>query len=136
MTQTDKEIDALAEEFRRNSQFMGNREFRAADMLLALKARAEAAEKEQATLQGDIEDLRALVSEYRDIRLSEWKARAEKAEAALSTARAEALDEAVQAARQVGYFVGIERHELTDDYGQPRFDMMNDIIQAIEALKE
>ena len=48
----------------------------------------EACQAEHVALQGDIEDLRALVSEYRDIRLPDWKDRAKKAEAALSDFRA------------------------------------------------
>jgi VIT1/CCC1 family predicted Fe2+/Mn2+ transporter len=75
---SDEEIDALAEELRRNSHFMGNREFRAADVLLALKA-------ERAELRKD-----------RDYWL-EFQMKTDKAAVAiLSTARAEALEEARQ----------------------------------------
>jgi len=110
MSPTDEEIDALAEELRRNSHFMGNREFRAADVLLALKA--ERAELGEALLTGaDVEQpLRAI----------------------LSTARAEALEEArqkIEARRQALTMLSGAR-----DAG---FNMgIASALEAIDALKD
>ncbi|MEP0149961.1 hypothetical protein [Roseibium sp.] len=59
---------------------------------------------------------------------------------ALSQARAEGrregLEEAAKAVEGVGNFGDYRRDELTKDYGQPRFDMMHDIIAAIRALAQ
>ena len=53
--------------------------------------------------------------------------------------KSEAIARAIMAERErcakvaewVGNFGDYKRDELTKDYGQPRFDMMNDIIDAI-----
>ncbi len=111
---SDEEIEELADYVL--THFRGHRKAKSIyQALLALKAeRAKLLKKTLEVLDGFYTDTKA----------------------ALSTARAEALEEAIQAARRVGNYVGLERHELTDNFGQPRFDMMNDIIRAIEALKD
>lgn len=48
---------------------------------------------------------------------------------------AEEMREAcLRAAEQVGNFGDYKREELTTDYGQPKFDMMHAIIEAIRAI--
>jgi hypothetical protein len=55
--------------------------------------------------------------------------------AKLETVEAETRERAISAAEHVGSFGDYTRDELTADYGQPRFDMMNDIIAAIRNLE-
>ncbi len=50
--------------------------------------------------------------------------------------REKIIEECINAAREMGNFGDYRRDELTANYGQPRFDMMNDIIAAIAALKD
>jgi hypothetical protein len=49
--------------------------------------------------------------------------------------REEVLEEAEKAAIDVGNFGDLTREELTEDFGKPRFDMMQKIVAAIRALK-
>ena len=44
------------------------------------------------------------------------------------------IEAAIAAAERVGSFGDYKREELTEDYGQPRFDMMHDIIASLRAL--
>jgi hypothetical protein len=50
-------------------------------------------------------------------------------------AREQALEEAATVALRVGNFGDYRRDELTADFGQPRFDLMNSIVDAIRSLK-
>lgn len=54
-------------------------------------------------------------------------------EAALTTARAQVREECARIALRVGNFGDFQRHELTEDCGQPRFDMMTAIVEAIRS---
>jgi hypothetical protein len=47
----------------------------------------------------------------------------------------EAIEACIQAVRQTGNFGDYKREELTADYGRPKFDMMNAIINALTALR-
>lgn len=55
-------------------------------------------------------------------------------EAKCAQARTKALEEAAGVVMRVGNFGDYKREELTPDFGQPRFDMMNDIASAIRSL--
>lgn len=48
--------------------------------------------------------------------------------------RKEMVDECISEIEAACNFEDYKREELTVDYGQPRFDLMNTIIQALEAL--
>ncbi|RJT41985.1 hypothetical protein D3227_04715 [Mesorhizobium waimense] len=56
------------------------------------------------------------------------------ADAGIDAAVAAERERCIEAARAAGNFGDYRRGELTADFGQPRFDMMNSIISAIAAL--
>jgi hypothetical protein len=58
------------------------------------------------------------------------------AERALATTRADAFEEAAKIAESVGNFRDYKRDELTEDFGQPRFDMMRAIAAAIRTASD
>jgi hypothetical protein len=66
-------------------------------------------------------------------RLRTALAEAEERIAALEGALTREREGCVQTALVVGNFGDYERGELTPDYGQPRFDMMNEIVEAIRS---
>ncbi|TIT90357.1 MAG: hypothetical protein E5W41_00060 [Mesorhizobium sp.] len=53
------------------------------------------------------------------------------ADAGIDAAIAAERERCIEAARKAGNFGDYSREELTADYGQPRWDMMHDIISAI-----
>ena len=53
--------------------------------------------------------------------------------AAILAERLSATERAAKIAESVGNFGDYQRHELTADYGQPRYDMMVDIAAAIRS---
>lgn len=53
------------------------------------------------------------------------------ADAGIDAAIAAERERCIEAARKAGNFGDYSREELTADFGQPRWDMMHDIISAI-----
>jgi len=64
----------------------------------------------------------------------EFRKRALTAESSLSRIKEETIEECARIAEQTGNFGDYRRDELTADYGQPKFDMMNAIASAIRSL--
>lgn len=69
-----------------------------------------------------------------DDELSKAKSKLAAAESSLSRIKEETIEECARIAEQTGNFGDYRRDELTADYGQPRFDMMNAIASAIRSL--
>lgn len=46
------------------------------------------------------------------------------------------IEECIAAALGVGNFGHLRHEELTTDFGRPRFDMMNEVVEALRALQQ
>ena len=95
--------------------------------LRALRAALDAAETDLAIARADLDNSGATSLEI--------AAERDAALAARDAAWRAGRDAAAVAAIEDGNFGDYQRHELTADFGQPRFDMMQSIVRAIRTLQ-
>ena len=97
---------------------------------LASEARATALEGERDAEREQAESFKAMyhqACEWRDVKITAL-------EAQLARAREDTIAECISVIERVGNWGDYKRDELTKDFGQPRFDMWTEIVEALRSI--